>query len=202
MNYKDKVDKIVGLLLENEEFETNCEVILDSELAYDVAKELYYKLDKYFLIEEKDQFEKDLKENDILGVALLVHGDGQAEYFLQRIMSDEGETYPDEITQVLYIQDDLLDCVDVKEFKIADIYILTECDENCCDCESCKNKQEYSEYEREMDDYLEESMFEVHKYFADMLIEHGEDEDFDFHELIDEIIYMAFFKGFDKAIEE
>jgi hypothetical protein len=202
MNYKDKVDKIVGLLLENEELETNCQVILDSELAYDVAKELYYKLDKPFLIEEEDQFEKDLKENDILGVAVSIYEDGETLYFLQPIMNDEGETYEDEVNEALYIQDDLLDCVDVEEFRIADIYILTECDENCCDCESCKNKQEYSEYEREMDDYLDESIFEVHKYFADTLIEHGEDEDFDFHELIDEIIYMAFFKGFDKAIEE
>jgi hypothetical protein len=126
MNYKEKVDKIVDILLENEGLQRNCEVILDSELAFDVAKELYYKQDKYFLIDEEDQFEKTLKENDILGVALLIHNDGQVEYFLQKIMNSEGETYEDEIFEVLYIQDDLLDCVDIDEFKIADIYIIKD----------------------------------------------------------------------------
>jgi hypothetical protein len=126
MNYKEKIDKIVDILLENEGLQRNCEVILDSELAFDVAKELYYKKDKYFLLEEEDQFEKTLKENDILGVALLMHNDGQVEYFLQRIMNNEGETYEDEISQSLYIQDDLLDCVELEEFKIADIYIIKE----------------------------------------------------------------------------
>lgn len=151
-DYKEKVDRLVGLLLDCEETEMNCELILDSELAYDVAKELYYELDKYFLIEEIDQFEKDLKDNDILGVALLIHSDGEVEYFLQPVMDDEGETYGDDLTDVVYIQDNLMDCVDINEFVKADKFIIKDSDDSSdedisdeCDCCSCCDKCDYEE---------------------------------------------------------
>ena len=152
MLYKEKVDKIVGLLLDCEELEMNCELILDSETAYDVAIELYYILGKYFLIEEIDQFEKDLKDNDILGVVLLIHSDGEVEYFLQPVMDDEGETYGDDLTDVVYIQDNLMDCVDINEFVKADKFIIKDFDDSSdedisdeCDCCSCCDKCDYEE---------------------------------------------------------
>jgi hypothetical protein len=202
MNYKERVDKLVGLLLRCEELEQNCEVILDSELAYDVAKELYYKLDKYFLIEEQDQFEKDLKENDILGVALLIHSDGMVEYFLQPVMNDEGDTYEDQLTDVLYIQDDLIDCVDINEFKIADKFIISEdeIDNIYCDCKYCQDcDEEYLEFEEEMNNYIDETIDDIHGYFIEKLI--GNENNIDLFDLIDEVLRIAFMEGFGKALE-
>ena len=71
--YINKVNEIVGLLLEAEEQEVNLEVILDSDLAYDVAKELQYTFGKKFCMDSEDDFEIDLSENDILGVAVSVY---------------------------------------------------------------------------------------------------------------------------------
>ena len=200
MNYKERVDKLVGLLLKCEELEQNCEVILDSELAYDVAKELYYKLDKYFLIEEQDQFEKDLKDNDILGVALLIHSDGMVEYFLQPVMNDEGDTYEAELTDVLYIQDNLMDCVDINEFKIADKFIISEdeADNVYCNCQDCD--EEYLEFEEEMNNHVDETIDGIHRYFIEKLI--GNENNIDLFDLIDEILRIAFMEGFGTALGE
>ena len=204
MNYKEKVDRLVGLLLNCEESERNCELILDSELAYDVAKELYYKLDKYFAIEEKDQFEKVLKENDILGVAVSIYSNGEVLYFLQPIMNSNGETYEDEDTKILFIQDELVDCVELDKFTIADIFIIKKdsIEELKCNCEYCKRcDKEYKEFAEEMDDYVDETIADIHCYFVDKLIENEDNVEFYFSDLMDEILKITFMEGFGKAIE-
>lgn len=201
MNYKEKVDKLVGHLLKSEEKGIDCQLVLDSELAYDVAKELLYKFDKPFVIEEEDEFEKDLKENDILGVALSVYKDGEIMYFLQPVMTDEGETYEDEITEILYIQDDLLDCVDIYQFVKADIFIIKEdsIEELKCNCRNCD--EEYLEFAEEMDDYVDEKIADIHCYFVDKLIENEDNVEFDFSDLMDDILRIAFMEGFGKALD-
>lgn len=212
-DYKEKVDRLVGLLLDCEELEMNCELILDSETAYDVAKELYYELDKYFLIEEIDQFEKDLKDNDILGVALLIHSDGEVEYFLQPVMDDEGETYGDDLTDVVYIQDNLMDCVDINEFVKADKFIIKDFDDSSdedisdeCDCCSCCDKCDYEEdedYETEIEeDVIEVLLGELLDTLSEIKQSDIKGFNISLRRKITEAYEMGLDEGYENAVEE
>lgn len=166
MKYVEKINKLAEILMELEEDGTSGQVILDAELAYDLAIELRDKFDKPFLIEYDDQFEIDLKENDILGVAVNVYDDGEVEYFLQPVLSEEGETWKDEASEVILIQDDLMDCIEVDKFEGRVLSFTEETEQECNgDCENCKVNEDNFE-EEDLSEVLADEMLTSIAEFA------------------------------------
>lgn len=203
--YINKVNEIVGLLLEAEEQEVNLEVILDSDLAYDVAKELQYTFGKKFCMDSEDDFEIDLSENDILGVAVSVYEDGEVEYFLQPVMNDNGETYGDEASDIVFVQDEIVDCLDLDAFD-CEVVILEEMEddeisEECFeDCSNCPYAEDYDEEEDVVEVLFDELMSSINELEKDEdLVENILDLIFD---KLSESYDMGIEDGYDIAVEE
>lgn len=152
MEYVEKINKLANILMKLEKQGISVQAILDAELAYDLAVELRDKFNKPFLIEYDDQFEIDLKENDILGVAVSVYEDGEVEYFLQPVLADNGETLRDESNEVILVQDDLMDCIDVFKFEGK---VLSFSEETKCDCCEEDDTEEESVIDILMDEFLD-----------------------------------------------
>lgn len=183
------MEELIGLFLEAEEFEENINIILDSNVAYELAKILKDDLEKKFYseAEEKDydkEIERDFKDllinNDILSVAVIYEG-GYALYFLQEAMYEEITAECD--ADIFYVQDDLLDILDINRLN-GDIV---------------KFELEYE------DEYNEEKMDE----FEDMLEEQTDEllekilEDKDcVHCLIKESLEDMYYRGYNDAIDK
>lgn len=203
--YTNKVNEIVGLLLEAEEQEVNLQVILDSDLAYDVAKELQYTLGKEFCMDSEDDFEIDLNENDILGVAVSVYEDGEVEYFLQPVMNDDGETYGDEVSDIVFVQDEIVDCLDLDEFH-CEVVILEEMEndevsEECNqDCDNCPYNEDIDQEEDVTEVLFDELMSSIDDLEKDEnLAENIFDLIFD---KLDEAYDIGFSEGYNIADDE
>lgn len=197
MNYKEKVIEIVGLLLEAEEQEVNLQVILDSDLAYDVAKELQYTLGKEFYMDSEDDFEIDLNENDILGVAVSVYEDGEVEYFLQPVMNEDGETYGDEVSDIVFVQDEIVDCLDLDEFR-CEVVVLEESEddeltEECNqDCDNCPYNEDIEDEEDVVEVLFDELMSSIDEL----------EKDEDLVENILDLIFDKMAESYDMGIED
>lgn len=157
-NYKKLIDRFVDIFDSAEEYGVNTEIVVDSDLAYDVAKELEF-LGKPFFIETEDQFERDLYDNEILGVTMCKFKDNEIEYFLQPVLDKRGvNTLTDEVTHTLIIQEDLMDIVDCERFTELESLIVLELekDYDCEDCEldgDCECCLGLEEEEFQFDDY-------------------------------------------------
>lgn len=151
MDYKEKVNAYTDTVKEAIKSEISIQVILNSELAYDVAKELYYD-DKYkhrFEEYTEDMFDELLAENDILSVCVLNSSDGKVRLFLQEVFDVEGNTMEDEDSDFILIEENLLDCVDIKAFECI-VGVICE-----------ENQASYESDDEDIDDLLEELTEEV-----------------------------------------
>jgi len=166
MNYKEKIDKIIGIILNSVENELSSNLILDSEIAYDIAKELLYKFDANFEYQDSNIFDELLEENDILSLFTTCSEDGKVRHFLGTIFDNDGMTYPDEDSDIIYIQDSLYDCIDtdvfegqvsilvddVEEFKNIVKALKEDENEECdSDCSNCPYNDD-EDYEKEIEE--------------------------------------------------
>lgn len=120
-------------------------------------------------VEELDEM---IDENDILQLTKIVCEDcGEVSYLVEEVFDDEGYTIPDEL-DTLFIDSDLVDCVDLEAFGATEIVVIElqfdedfECDGNCDCCEELE-ENEYDDEELIGDilaDELFESLSEVDK---------------------------------------
>jgi hypothetical protein len=102
------------------------------------------------LLEDGVKFNVDVEEldemidnNDILQLTKIVCGDcGEISYIVEGIFDEDGNTIPDEL-ETLYIDSDLIDCVELEAFGDTEIIVVevyyedeeSECDGCCEDCE-------------------------------------------------------------------
>lgn len=140
MNYKEKIDTFVKVVKEAIEEKTSMQLILNSELAYDIAKELYYENKDRFEDYTEDMFDELLSENGILSVCVLHSSDGRTKLFLQLVFDNEGDTLVDDYSDCILIADELYDCIDINAFECI-VATIKEHDEdseckvcNCCGC--------------------------------------------------------------------
>ncbi|MBY6838825.1 hypothetical protein [Clostridium botulinum] len=117
------MEELIGLFLEAEEFEENINIILDSNVAYELAKILKDDLEKNFFCEaEENDYDKEIEidfkdlliNNDILSVAVM-YENGHPLYFLQEAMYEEITAECDADT--FYVQDNLLDVLDINRLN-------------------------------------------------------------------------------------
>ena len=101
--YRTKVEEYARILIDAERMGERAEIILNSELAYDVARELRDIYEKPF--DEEVLFEEILHDDDngILGIAVNIYSDGEVKYFFQDVLSTLGETLEDD-TDIVYIE--------------------------------------------------------------------------------------------------
>jgi hypothetical protein len=116
MNYRDKICSLVGIVLNAVENEQSSNFILDNNIAYDVSKELLYELDANFEYQDGDSFDELLGCHDILSLCVICDEYGDVRYTLQPVYDEDGMTYPDEDSEVIFIQDSLYDCIDEDVF--------------------------------------------------------------------------------------
>jgi hypothetical protein len=126
------------------------------------------------LLEDGVEFGLDIEEidelidnNDILQISKIVCEDcGRVDYILEEVFDEEGYTIPDEL-ETLYVDSDLVDCVDLEAFGDTEI-IVVECEfedesfECKGDCENCSlQDEEFEDYDEEttpsvlVDEFLE-----------------------------------------------
>jgi hypothetical protein len=90
-----------------------------------------------------DELDEMIDENDILQITKIVCEDcGLVEYIVEEVFDEEGYTIPDEL-ETLYIDSDLIDCVDLEAFGDTEIIVVElkleddneeECDRDCANC--------------------------------------------------------------------
>ena len=176
MEYIDKVKFFVGMFLCDMEEKTSSKVILDSDLAYDIAMELHCDLGIDFEYCTEDIFAELLSKNEILSVSMICSNDGRVKFYLESIFNKIGETLIDDYSDVIWIQDDLVDCINMEKFNTDEICIFVgdkELDEEECnhDCANCKFNDDDEDYEKELENN-EESLFEA--LATEMLVSIGE----------------------------
>jgi len=204
MDYKFKIDKLIGLILDSVENEQNTNLILDSSIAYDVSKELLYKFNANFEYQDGNSFDELLKENDVLSLFTTCSEDGRVRHFLGTVFDEDGNTYPDEDSEVIFIQDSLYDCIDTdvfegqigilidneEEFKrIVEALREDECDG---DCDNCTLHDDDEDYEKEINEDLFETLAD------EMLVSIGEYAENDkelAYEIICDKLEEAYFMG-------
>lgn len=212
--YKLKVDKYIGLLLQCEENEISTQLILDADLSFDIAVELQDELGKDFYTESDDEFEILLNENSILGIAVNVYEDGEVEYFLQKVINKDGITYGDDSSDIVFIQSDLIDCLELNCFN-CDVVELRdsedddseepECDGDCENCTLHDEEEDTDDedYEKEIED--EDTVEELFEELLSSIDELDIDENLveNIYELIkdkiDDAIEMGYEEGFDEG---
>ena len=116
MNYKDKINTFIKIIMESIEFETSIKIILDADLSYDIAKEIYYNNKSLFKGYTEDEFDNTLNGNNILSLCVLCSSDGKVKLFLEEVFDCKGNTLVDNDSAYIFIQDDLYDCVDTSVF--------------------------------------------------------------------------------------
>jgi hypothetical protein len=174
---EQNINQLIGILLRAEENEIPTEVIIDSVIAYDVACVLSDELGKDF----EDigcEFEELLDTEDILGVSVDFFR-GKSIYFLQPVISDDGETLRDEVAEEVYIHEDVFNLIDTKKFD-GDIILMEEIEE------------EVSEFAEELEEYFEDATSDLIEDIHDGVI----DEDFCIHCAIKEALQNAYSEGY------
>lgn len=166
--------------------------IADSDVIAEVAIEL---LDDGVEFVETDLSDilAMVKENDILAIEKNVYSDNTIEYFIEKIFDEEGFTLEDNIATV-YIQSDLVDCVDLEAFEKK--VIIVELDE-CCDCKYCNC---YSNECSEED--IQQLLVDHLNYALKEISEIGENNDEMVYDRILELLNEVFDEGYELAIAD
>jgi hypothetical protein len=221
MDYKFKIDKIIGLILQGNELEISMNFILDSDIAYDISKELLYELDANFEYQDGDSFDELLEANDILSLCVICSKDGIVRYILQPVCDNDGMTYPDEDSNIIYIQDSLYDCIDTDVFD-GQVAILIdeeeefnriiealkeedyeECNHDCANCKLHEDTDD-EDYEKEIDeeDELDELFEELTSEVLEDIMKNQDDQNSDFclHCAIKDRIIEAYEIGYRDCI--
>jgi len=216
MDYKLKLDQIIGLILNAVENEQSVNLILENNIAYDVSKELLYVLDANFEYQDGNDFDKLLEENEILSLCMIFSEDGDVRYMLQPACNNDGMTYPDEDSEIIYIQDSLYDCIDEDVFD-GQIAILVdseeefnriiealkdddECNGDCCNC-SLQNDDE--DYEKEIEeDAIEVLLGELLDTLSEIKQSDIKGFNITLRNKITEAYEMGLDEGYENAVEE
>lgn len=203
MEYIDKVKFFVGMFLCNMEEKTSSKVILDSDLAYDIAMELHCDLGIDFEYCTEDIFAELLSKNEILSVSMICSNDGRVKFYLESIFNKIGETMIDDYSDVIWIQDDLVDCINMDKFNTDEILIFVgekELDEEECnyDCANCKFNDDDEDYEKELE--AEDLGLVLTKELLDSLSEIDENDVESIVEMIADKINEAFEIGYNEAL--
>lgn len=179
---EQNIDKLVGLFLQAEEMEESIEVIIDSEIAYEIATKLYDELDKNFETEEDNEFENLLIEEDILGVSMYMLN-GESVYFLEPVFNDKGITLYGE-SDKYFIHEDVIDIIDTDRLY-GEIIII----------------EEEIETETDIADELEEVFDDISNDLVDEISECIDEEDYCVHCAIKERLSEVYLIGYKKAQE-
>jgi uncharacterized protein (DUF2164 family) len=157
------------------------------------------------LMEDGVEFDCDINEldemmdgNDILQLTKVVCEECESvQYIVEEVFDDEGYTMPDEL-DTLFIDSDLVDCVDLEAFGDTEIVVveLEFDDEDECDgdCDNCPYSEDYDEEEDlgcVLTDELISTLSEVDSDDAELVFD-----------LIAEKINEAFEMGYNQAIDD
>jgi len=163
------------------------------------------------LMEDGVEFDLDYEEvdemidnNDILQITKIVCEDcGGVDYFLEEVFDEDGETIPDEL-ETIYIDSDLVDCMELEAFGETEIVVIElefeddECDGDCSNCEYSDDE----DYEID-DDFEEEDLAEVlTDELLDSISEADEDDAQLIYDLIAEKLNEAYEIGYNEALED
>jgi hypothetical protein len=181
MEYKDKIGSLVGLLIQAEEKNERIELILDSDMAYDVAIELQDELGKRFYYEcETDDFDYLLEHEDILSIATSRDEEGIL-YFLSE--TKYGDITLESEADAFFIHENVVDKLDTDRL-IGEIVVLKESD--------------VPDEAEEMDELVEYLTGEV----LQAIIDNQDNPEFCLHCEIKDAIAEAYEVGYRDGIEE
>jgi hypothetical protein len=184
IDYKEKVEILTGLMLRAEEENERIELILDADLAFDIAVELQCELGKRFYCEcDEDEFDYLLTHEDILSLTTSRDDKGIL-YFLSE--TKYGDITLESEADVFYIHENVFDKIDTNRL-IGEIAILQECDDTEEDMD-----------EEELDELIEELTGEV----LQAIIDNQDNPEFCLHCEIKDAITEAYEIGFRDGIEE
>ena len=120
-------------------------------------------------------------------------------------MNDNGETYGDEASDIVFVQDEIVDCLDLDAFD-CEVVILEEMEddeisEECFeDCSNCPYAEDYDEEEDVVEVLFDELMSSINELEKDEdLVENILDLIFD---KLSESYDMGIEDGYDIAVEE
>ena len=181
MNYKEKVDILTEILLEAEENHESVELILDADLAFDVAVTLQDELGKRFC--EEDEFDYLLEHSDILSLAITRDEFGTL-YFLSEAIY-EGITLESE-ADTFYIHENVYDKLDTDRL-MGDIIVLKESDD------------EDLEGEYGMKAKLDEMFEDIVSDMIDEIQEIEYEDDFCLHCSLKEAVQRGYIQGYKMA---
>lgn len=188
-DYKQRVDKYVGVVLQAIECEQSIQLIMDSSLAYDVSKELYYIDKSKFEDYTEDMFDELLAENDILSVCVVNSSDGSVRLFLQEVFDMKGNTLPDEDSDFILIEENLLDCIDTSVYECV-VGVI---------CESDKTDEEIVDNE---EDELENLFEELVDDIMQDILDNEDNSEFCLHCCVKDVIQEAYQIGYRDCIIE
>lgn len=121
--------------------EDSLNFILDTDSIIEITEELLEEGIE-FVEFDYDEFLDIADENDILSLAKNTYEDGTQEYFVDGVFGNNGVTLMDE-SDYVYIDSDLLDCVDISKFSgtVIEISDEEEDDCECCHCSECEDEE-------------------------------------------------------------
>ena len=165
-------ESIRDILESNESVSIIADGDIIAEVGLDMLEEGYE-----FVETGRSEILKMLRDNDILSIAK----DG-CDYFIQEVFSEEGITLRDEVADRVYIQEDLLDCVDLEAFDGEIIYICEELDE----------AEEY--IDKTLESMVEETLEDIEEF--------SDDNEFCPHCRLIDLVKEAFEFGYEQALED
>ena len=136
---------------------------------------------------------------------MICSNDGRVKFYLESIFNKIGETMIDDYSDVIWIQDDLVDCINMEKFNTDEICIFVgdkELDEEECnhDCANCKFNDDDEDYEKELE--AEDLGLVLTEELLDSLSEIDANDVESIVEMIANKINEAFEIGYNEALED
>jgi len=136
---------------------------------------------------------------------MICSNDGRVKFYLESIFNKIGETMIDDYSDVILIQDDLVDCINMDKFNTNDIRIFVgdkELDEEECnhDCSNCTLHDDDEDYEKELE--AEDLGLVLTEELLDSLSEIDANDVESIVEMIANKINEAFEIGYNEALED
>lgn len=168
------------------EAEVNTSFIADAK---DIVATYFEMRDMGFEFFEENTVEdvlEQLEENDILAITKMID-DGYVEYFVEEVFGKNGETLLDDVTEEVYVVDELADCIDFNKYENADVILVGE---------------DEKDYNEDVDYAVEETIENITNELIEDLNEFVDESDFCPHCAIKDSIEQAFYEGYAMAIED
>lgn len=153
----------------------------------------------------EEELDEMIDNNEILQITKIVCEDCQSvQYLLEEVFDEEGDTIPDEL-ETLFIDSDLVDCVELEAFGDTEIVIVElelEDEEPECDgdCVNCTLHDDDEDYEREIED--EDLGLVLTEELLDSLLEVDSNDVESIVEMIADKINEAFEIGYNEALDD